>query len=429
MTLHDIAMTPLMIGEYIAALLLLFVQIYVFVICVRFSLGAKYKAYAVCHGAVWLILIPLLLDGIYTLDYLPYKRGFISPVEFVYSLPWAALLSLEILGAALSAAVILRALRAGRRCPSAYSVKQTIDFLPVGICVGRADGSVLLSNIKMNEIGELLTGHPVPDFGKLLGEISKGTVQSDGRTLVLRDGRAFVFESSDLSIGGATYVQLAAEDQTEQYTAALELSEKQTALRDLQYRLKAYSVREDELIIRQEILEARKTVHTQLGGALLTGKYYFEHPENVDEAELLEMMRRINTYLLGEVEEPEGERDEYRAALKMARRIGVAVVISGAEPEDGAMRSIAGQAIGECAANTVKHAAGDTVFVNFTDNKVTITNNGDAPKKPVVESGGLLSLRRAATSAKVVMTVQSEPEFSLTLTFPERAGEEPPFGG
>ncbi len=421
MTLQDIVLSPLMVGEYIAAILLLFTQIYIFIISSRFALGAKYKAFAVCHGAVWFILISLLLDRIYALDYLPYERGYISVVALVYRLPWAVLLSLEIIGAALSVTVIMRAVSAGRRRASPYSVKQTIDFLPVGICVGRADGSVLLSNIKMNEISEILTGSPVSDFGVLLSEVEGGTVQSDGRTLVLKDPHAFVFETSDLSIGGAIHVQLVAEDQTEQYLVTRELSEKQKELRDLQVRLKAYRVREDELITRQEILEARKTVHTQLGGALLTGKYYFEHPENVDEAELLELMRRINTYLLGEVEEPEGERDEYSAALKMADRIGVALEINGKAPDDPTIRNVVGQAIGECAANAVKHAAGDKVFVKFSSDRVVITNNGEIPKKTVAESGGLLPLRRAAEACGIEMTVRSEPEFSLTLSYGERA--------
>ena len=52
------------------------------------------------------------------------------------------------------------------------------------------------------------------------------------------------------------------------------------------------------------------------------------------------------------------------------------------------------------------------------DTLITVRNNGKPPKGPILESGGLLSLRRIVEEAGGEMTVTSEPEFLLRSHFP-----------
>lgn len=81
------------------------------------------------------------------------------------------------------------------------------------------------------------------------------------------------------------------------------------------------------------------------------------------------------------------------------------------------------QAIEQCAANTVRHADGDTLSVTLTETSAHCTaafrNNGNPPAHPVAETGGLLYLRRAAEEAGGTMTVRSEPVFLLTISLPK----------
>ena len=48
--------------------------------------------------------------------------------------------------------------------------------------------------------------------------------------------------------------------------------------------------------------------------------------------------------------------------------------------------------------------------------KMHFTNDGIQPTQPIVEGGGLGSLRRKAEGIGAVMTVESAPEFALTIT-------------
>ena len=99
----------------------------------------------------------------------------------------------------------------------------------------------------------------------------------------------------------------------------------------------------------------------------------------------------------------------------MANSIGVRVDVTGEYPKMPAVRKLLAQAITECAANTVKHAEGDTVSVDISDDEIALTNNGRAPKRKITESGGLLSLRRNIEDAGGEMVLESEPRFRLVM--------------
>ena len=242
--------------------------------------------------------------------------------------------------------------------------------------------------------------------------------EQDGKRLVrMENGTALLFTETSLELDGRHLTQLSAEDVTEQFRVTQELEKKNARLRDLQYRMKSYQVHESELIMRQELLAARASVHNQLGGALLTGKYHLEHPESTDPEAVRAMLSQLNTYLLAEVEDPEPHTDEYDDALRLASGIGVTVTVTGTVPTEGSRRTLLGKAIAECAANTVKHAGGDRLEVKVENGGFTITNNGAAPNKAIVPSGGLYTLRLAAEQAGGVMELESSPRFVLRIRF------------
>ena len=132
--------------------------------------------------------------------------------------------------------------------------------------------------------------------------------------------------------------------------------------------------------------------------------------------------RQMNQFLLGEAKEPyQGEEDSIIQAVSMAGSIGIKVIMNGHAPENNDVRKILSKAITECAANTIKHAEGNTVTVDMSaDNGrtlISITNNGKPPKGEITESGGLLSLRRDVENLGGSVQIESEPEFNLIMRF------------
>ena len=176
-----------------------------------------------------------------------------------------------------------------------------------------------------------------------------------------------------------------------------------------------------EMFVNQEKAGARTALHNELGQVLLMGRHYIEHPDTTDAAVVALMTGQMNSFLLGENKASMTEPgDKLRETFHMADSIGVSVEMQGEPPRAEKLRSLLAAAIRECAANAVKHAEGDRLFVRITekaaDTVITVTNNGKPPKGPIDESGGLLSLRRSVEAAGGQMHVEYLPSFSLTLT-------------
>ena len=285
----------------------------------------------------------------------------------------------------------------------------------------------MLSNLIINELSQSLTNKHLFDslvFWKQVEE--QGTAQDQGYLLRMQDGRAWLFTKKTMNVQEngqeKQYTQIFAEEMTEVCNITDELSANNRHLKEVQYRMKAVAASERSLIAAREVIKARTAVHNQMGSVLLSGKYYMDHPNGMDETELIRLLEYNNYFLLQEAENQGEEADALDKALKTAQRIRVTVEIEGKLPEQESARDILAQAVEQCAANTVRHAGGDCVYVTLTETgsrlKAVFRNNGKAPEQPVNETGGLLYLRKIAEAAGGTLSIQSEPEFVLTVCIP-----------
>ena len=349
-------------------------------------------------------------------------------IEAAYSVPWGVYLVYEGWMLLYLTAAFLNSRQYLHTHLTGTAIKETIDLLPAGILVSLPDGTVQMSNMQMNDLCEELTGKPLentPSFWDAIGQ--KGKVRED--SILIRseeDDDVMMFTRSRIRIDKAEYDQILATDVTERYRAIEEVREKNEQLREYQNRMKNYQQMSAQFIRSEEILNARRIVHDQVGHALLTARYYLEHPENVDPAALLEMLRQTNAFLLREAQEDDNAvYDPVLEAARMAETIGVSVSVRGAYPPGKRLRALIGYAIRECAANTVKHGKGDRLFVNVemqTDQRIRIRleNNGNSPDGPVRETGGLLQLRRMAENMSGEMKIETEPTFAVVLAVPRQ---------
>lgn len=112
--------------------------------------------------------------------------------------------------------------------------------------------------------------------------------------------------------------------------------------------------------------------------------------------------------------------DRLTALTEAANAVGVRLELSGKMPGDKTAGRIAAAAIHECLTNTVKHAGGDSLNVQLipvgNDIRITITNNGKPPEKPIVETGGLNDLRKTVEMHGGTMDIHTEGGFMLTIT-------------
>ena len=344
-----------------------------------------------------------------------------QPFQFaLFELPWGLYAGLEILCAVLLFLMLREDARYRRTHLTPDAIRDTLDLLPEGLAISTTDGTVLLSNLRMDELCRLLTGTLLSDMRKFREQIQSLGEQQNGEFLV-KTPRETVwrFTRRDLETGEGTFDLLSASDVTERYRILDELREKNARLQEVQRRMKSVSDLSAEMFTTREEANARAALHNELGQVLLMGRHYLDHPDSTDAKQIYLTTQQMNRFLLGDAPEPETEKkDVLQQAQILAKSIGVTVAIAGEAPEEESLREFLAQAIRECAANTVKHAEGDRLSVTVTAHAFTLTNNGKPPKEPIRESGGLLTLRENVAEAGGEMRIQSDPAFVLTISIP-----------
>ncbi|MBR3334524.1 MAG: hypothetical protein IKG23_09565 [Clostridia bacterium] len=309
--------------------------------------------------------------------------------------------------------------------PTRDSIKETMDLLPVGVAYGRADGTVLFRNLVMDHLSQELTGKLMTDLAAF--RTAAGGAENQGQ--ITSQGRVWQTDTRQMASDGDPLLQLTAADITEQAGIVADLESNNKKLKDIHLRLEIYNRQAERIIIAQELLTARMTVHNELGQVLLESRHCLNDPSSIDEELLLQALKNTNTYLLREYEKDDTDVDPLAEAIGMAGAVGVKAVLTGIPPAEGSPRLILAAAIRECATNTAKHAEGDrlAVDVRHTDDTYTFTlrsngtppGDGTHPGDPVRESGGLASLRKLVENAKGSMRTDSGPEFTVTVSVPQ----------
>ncbi|MBR5358976.1 MAG: hypothetical protein IK128_07190 [Clostridiales bacterium] len=297
------------------------------------------------------------------------------------------------------------------------AIQQAIDALPEGVAISSEDGTVRLSNLRINNLSRTLTGKVLTNAREFWSYVTTEGSEQGGQFFIRNAGEAvWLFNKDTLTIDGTAYDQITAMNVTARYAIIRELEAKHERLQDIQRRMREVSDLSGKMFIAQEEADARAALHNQLGQVLLMGRHCINHPDVTDPGVVYAATMQMNQFLLGEAQKPyEGGEDELSQSISLANSIGVRVEMTGDEPADTDARQILAQAITECAANTVKHAEGDRIMINISDAGIVITNNGKPPKGTIAESGGLLSLRRKIEALGGTMLIESDPAFALHI--------------
>ena len=338
--------------------------------------------------------------------------------QTLFALPWLIVATVEAASAALLIWQLWQGARDRRAHLTSDAIRETVSLLPEGLSVSDTDGKVLLTNLKMNELCRALTGALLSDAKRFWQQIETVGREQDGQYIVKlpQSGQVWMFTKRRLATDEGEFDRIRATDVTGRYRILEALGEKNARLQDIQRRMKTVAERSGDMFVAQEEANARVALHNQLGQVLLMGLQCIEHPERTDARVVRLTTQQMNAFLLGEVKPPAQERtDPVRDAVAAAASISVAVELRG-EP-DPAIRTLLAQAISECAANAVKYAQGDRLMVAFAPDGrgFTVTNNGNPPKAPIRESGGLKNLKEAAESLGAAVEIGHAPAFMLTI--------------
>ena len=322
-----------------------------------------------------------------------------------------------------------------RKNISAWSVKETMDDVPCGVCVSDSWGRIVLSNKKMRELSRMLIGAVLQNYEDLK-QVLDGNKSVQGVTrlspensvLYLPNGTVWMFQNYMLTVEEvAGYLQTVAFDVTEIYFNSEKIRMKNEKLELLNQKLKKMYEQIDESIREQETLKMKMQVHDSFGRSLLTLRRMLEGNKESDYMKnQLEILKQ-SVYILSGIMQDDTEK-QYEESIKHAEKLGVSVEIEGELCDEYQVALITDKAIRECVTNCIRHAHGRRVYVQSHKTregwKVCITNDGERPKEGCREGGGLSALREVVERDGGKMTTKFEPEFLLALKLPFSETEE-----
>lgn len=351
--------------------------------------------------------------------------------RFVADLPWfivAGMLAVIIIGDI----VLCRAyFRHRKRGLSPWAVKESLDYLPDGVCFADDRGNPLLVNEQMNRISSRLYGTGVlnaDEFWKCLRQEDKKDIYSFHKkmdSILIEKDKKEIWEIRRQyhMVGRQKIQELTACNVTEPYQLKQKLEERNKRLDEINHRLHDFSRQVEQMTREEEILHAKVQVHDEVGRSLLAVRTYLAQPlSDRNREELLAHWKYVIAVMRQEAVDT-GWEDDWQTFVRMAEAIQVQINFEGEFPSVGRCHDIFLAACRECLANTVKHAKGHTLFIRAEESgdewKLFITNDGKQPEQEIVETGGLGNLRNMIENADGDLVIRSLPQFEIRIRLPK----------
>ena len=292
------------------------------------------------------------------------------------------------------------------------SIEQCADELTCGICYWQNNGHVVFSNACMNSLSIQLTGKPLMDGIRLRKAITD--------TIMPVGDRVWQFSFRDVESDKDVLHELIASDVTELYDESHTLEADNARLAKMNEDLKAYGLKIDEAVRRQEMLQAKVNIHDEMNRLMLST--IAADPENDEELNRIFALWERNALLLC-MESNESNKDAVKQLEELAQALGIQLLWNSELPESmtSKQRELFFAAAQESITNAVKHAQAKMIKMSFAetqkDMQCTFENDGDIPEGDIHFTGGLANLAVLAKEQNASISAESGEKFRLSLHF------------
>ena len=416
-------------GTFILLLVAAFVGVVCFAISLSYRLRGRYIVPELFGTIGAVLTFCFLADGIRIRDFGENRSDFPGSICFwpAWCVGLIALLLLASVGVCL--ALVIKQRLSGL---TAMSVKDAISVLPAGLCFYDETGRLLLLNDQIDGECREITGMPLLDGAAFWSAMCGGKAvdgivcrrEGDSVLVEKSDGRASCYKRIPHRLDGKTIYELSGSDISREFALKKKVEAQNEELRKMNGRLRQYGETVTEVTKERETLAARVKVHDGMGALILKTKKALSERGGDQEA-LIREWNGIVSLIYG----PETEEDRFTEAERTAESVGVKILYTGVRPPKASdAEKLLVNAVFECVTNTARHADGDELYVQVTDDGehyvAKLTNNGKTPEAEIQEGGGLSSLRTGVEMAGGSMRAESFPRFLLTVMIPKGEGQD-----
>lgn len=348
-------------------------------------------------------------------------------------IPAAVLAAILAAGILYAAAMLLRGHRARRHGVTAYTLREAIDNIPVGMTWFDEEGLPQLTNRRMMSLIMGMSGSDFQSADELRQIIDENRSENDGSlgdraVLTLPDGRSYSYTEKPMQDGsGNNYTGAYLFDITELQEKKRELESQNESLREISEQLRYLNENAYKLAREEEILAFQTRLHDAMGAGISAVHRILEQNLSADAYDdAIRIWRRSAEMAYDD--ETDSETGSVRDFIADSRALGVRFSMDGEMPQDRLSEEVIMTALHTGLTNCIRHAGATEMHADIreTDGEIVteITNNGRPPEGEIVIGGGITNLRTHAARAGGRVEVISGPEFVLRVILPAERKEK-----
>jgi len=293
------------------------------------------------------------------------------------------------------------------------TVKRCADEMRCGICYYRENGHIIFANSCMDSLYTALTGKRLMDGRTFPAAAPEGSITADGRV--------WNVSVRDITLEGESIREIIVTDVTEIHAKKEALREENEKLSALGQELKSYGLLIDDTVRRQEILQAKRSIHNEMNRLMLS----ILTTDLAEEEELNRLFSLWEKNVLLFCMEAEEKSDEKAAKQleELAEALGLQLIWksrmpAGFDPKQSELFYAAAQ---EAVINAVKHGGAESLTISFRESReescCVFENDGNTPEGAVRFTGGLANLSLLAGLQKAAVSAEAGEGFRLILHF------------
>ena len=310
-----------------------------------------------------------------------------------------------------------------------YSIKETLDNLKIGVCFSTLNGQLLLTNKKMLEIADIITGFYLRNANVFWERLINNKLEKEAKRISkdeyiyrLKDGSIWKFEKTKLNIDNKTYIQIICNNITYIYNLTIKLKINNYKLDKQQERLRKLLTNITVVTQEEEVLMSKIRVHDNLGRSILSTRRFLVQQKDISESKpIIDMWKNTINRLDESANNSKNPNDNTKEQIiDIASMLGCDVIFEGKFPDNIDIQYIMLSIVREAVTNAVRHVKAKKVFVILSENEksyfITIFDDNNK-KTDLKEGGGLSNLRRKIEGIGGSLIINGDKGIKINAVF------------
>lgn len=293
-----------------------------------------------------------------------------------------------------------------------YSLKEALDGLKTAVMF-ESEFNVIYENLAMKTLLEKLKikqNQSSFEIWQSLKSRENSKIIDEQNILVFSDKKVYSF-----SIIKQSKTQIYAFDITKEYSTTIEIENKQNELKTKRTEILQMIENLDEIEKQKEVLTLKSKLHDIIGQRL----FILHHILDVIDEKTFDLnsVKSLLKTMLDEIDNEDiSEAQNLQNSIVTAfEMIGFNIEISGEIPKETPKAKALVKIIRECATNAIRHANATKLFVNISDNKIEIYDNGKFANKSIIEGTGIKGMRLNAETLGGELIISKDNGFKVVI--------------